>query len=322
VGKLSPGELVDITECSPSGFCYVDRSGAPDGWVSAQYLTSPDDAADDGDTADNPPSSDNKDCSFGFNIGPGGPNLNINCGDGNPGPFPPGPPGPGPGPFPPGPPGPPPSGDVACFYTGSNFNGQSFCMGPGQRNFLAGGFNDRISSVELHGAARARICADPNLGGYCRNINSDTPNLPPVINDRTSSLRVYVAGPLPPPPPPVPPAPVTYSTGPINLMQTYEADLDQGNVGGPGSDIWYEAVTATNKFITPRNGARLALGDGSNRGFAGCSTESFSAQRISLYDVPVGTYVCVRTSEGRISQFRLNGFAGTTMKLGYTTWAN
>jgi hypothetical protein len=38
--------------------------------------------------------------------------------------------------------------------------------------------------------------------------------------------------------------------------------------------------------------------------------------------VPPGTYVCARTDEGRISQFRANGFVGTTMKLGYTTWSN
>jgi hypothetical protein len=36
----------------------------------------------------------------------------------------------------------------------------------------------------------------------------------------------------------------------------------------------------------------------------------------------VGSYVCVKTNQGRISQFRLNGYSGTTMNLGYTTWAN
>ena len=66
----------------------------------------------------------------------------------------------------------------------------------------------------------------------------------------------------------------------------------------------------------------IALGDGSNRGFDGCSDESFSTDRVSLDDMPPGTYVCMTTDEGRISQFRVNGFMGTTIKLGYTTWAN
>ena len=43
---------------------------------------------------------------------------------------------------------------------------------------------------------------------------------------------------------------------------------------------------------------------------------------VPLADIPPGTYVCVKTNQGRISQFRVNGFMGTTMKLGYTTWAN
>ena len=45
-------------------------------------------------------------------------------------------------------------------------------------------------------------------------------------------------------------------------------------------------------------------------------------ERVPLADIPPGTYVCAKTDQGRISQFRINGFAGTTMKLGYTTWAN
>ena len=79
-------------------------------------------------------------------------------------------------------------------------------------------------------------------------------------------------------------------TGPINLQQTYLADLDNGSVVNDGSsDIWYEAETATEKYITPRNGAMIALGDGSNRGFDGCSDGSFSTDRVSLDDIPPGT---------------------------------
>jgi len=47
------------------------------------------------------------------------------------------------------------------------------------------------------------------------------------------------------------------------------------------------------------------------------------AGRQHLEDVPVGTYVCVRTNEGRYSQFRVNQFTPGyphTLKIGYTTW--
>jgi hypothetical protein len=163
---------------------------------------------------------------------------------------------------------------------------------------------------------------DTNLGGYCRTINADTEVLHNSINNKASSLTVYVGAPPLPPPPPPPVIPETFSTGPIDLQQTFTANLDNGNVGGGGTDIWYQAVTAVEKYITPQNGARIALGDGTNRGYAGCAAETFSNASVPLADMPVGTYVCVRTNQGRISQFRVNGFVGTTMKLGYTTWAN
>lgn len=313
VDQLTAGEIVTIKECAPTNFCFIEHSG-PDGWVSAAYLVpveedEPDDEMEDG-------SGSNPDCSFGFNMGPGGPSLSVNCGDGpvfeaGPGPGPT--PGPGPG-----------SGPRACFYTGSNFDGQKLCAGVGIRNALNATFNDKISSVELFGGAKARLCDGPNLTGYCRTVSTDTAPLVPQINNKASSLTVYVGPdplPVPPPPPPVV-NPGTFSTGPIELPQTWTANLDNGAVGGGGADIWYEAVTATEKYLVPKSPARLALGDGSNRGYEGCVGEAFSSDRVPLEDLPVGTYVCAKTDQGRISQFRINGFNGTTMKLGYTTFNN
>jgi len=119
------------------------------------------------------------------------------------------------------------------------------------------------------------------------------------------------------------PTPVTYSTGPITLKQTYSANFDNGNVGGPGADLWFQAATPTKRFLKPRNGAQMAVGDKSNRGYAGCSVASYSSQKVRLFKVPVGSYVCMKTSSGRISQFRVNAITGGAvkkLKLGYTTW--
>jgi hypothetical protein len=119
---------------------------------------------------------------------------------------------------------------------------------------------------------------------------------------------------------PLPAGPVTHSTGPIDLPQTYLADLDSGEVTQFGADIWYRAVNASQKYIQPRNGARISISGPSNRGKAGCSTAHYTDVPAALVEIPVGTYVCVKTSEGRISEFRVNGYNGTTMKIGYTTW--
>ena len=119
------------------------------------------------------------------------------------------------------------------------------------------------------------------------------------------------------------PAPVTFSTGPIVLKQTYTANLDNGTVGTPGRDLWFEAVDPAHRYLKPVNGAQMAVGDRSNRGFAGCSAESFSTARVNINHIPVGSYVCMKTNAGRISQFRVNAVTGGAvkkMKLGYTTW--
>lgn len=305
---LAPGEVVDVTECVPSGWCHVTHSG-PNGWVSGSYLA----------PVTPPPTPPSPDCSFGITIGPSGPDFSINCG---------GTPTPTPTPPTPTPPTPtPPAGDEACFYTGINYGGDEFCYGVGTRNTLNATFNDEISSVRLFGAAKARLCTNVNLTGSCVNVTANAPILEPAIANQASSLRVHT-GLLPVPLPlPIPlPTPVpsfsTYSTGPIELPQTFRADLDSGAVGGSGTDIWFRAATPSSRFITPVNGASLALGDGSNRGFAGCFTESFDADPVPLEAVSVGTYVCAKTGAGRISQFRINAIAPSSLSIGYTTWSH
>jgi len=120
-------------------------------------------------------------------------------------------------------------------------------------------------------------------------------------------------------------APRTFSTGALNIRQTFTADLDRGGVSGSGGtqDIWFQAETRDLLYLVPRNGAMLGVGDRTNRGHAGCSAARFTANRVSLRDIPAGSYICARTNEGRISQFRVNRLSGGSprmLSLGYTTW--
>lgn len=146
-------------------------------------------------------------------------------------------------------------------------------------------------------------------------------NAPPgqICSARPGGFSCHPMG--PPPPLPTPP---TFSTGPVSLPQTYLVNFDNGAVTpGRGADLWFQAVDPAHMFLTPRNGAKMAVGDRSNRGFAGCRTESFSAGSVPLAAVPVGSYVCMKTNTGRISQFRVNGINPgypKTLELGYTTW--
>ena len=240
--------------------------------------------------------------------------------------WPPGGPGwpPG-GPSDPGGPGGPggPGASGITVYEHVNFDGASQFFNTDVPNLVPMGWNDLISSLRVSGPGAWEVCENVNYTGRCRVVTGDVPNLVPGgWNDMISSVRRYTGGPGG-----GSGVPATHSTNTLSVPQTYTFDLDEGGVGGgPDADMWFEAVTAWEMYLTPRNGARMWLGDGSNRGYAGCSSGGpYSPARIALDSFPAGTYVCVRTNQGRYSQFRVNailpGPGGTrTLSLGYTTW--
>ncbi len=64
------------------------------------------------------------------------------------------------------------------------------------------------------------------------------------------------------------------------MQQTFQFNLENGTVGsGPGADLWFEAVSQFQLFLTPVNGAQIAVGDKSDRGYDGCSDENFSRRQ-------------------------------------------
>lgn len=117
---------------------------------------------------------------------------------------------------------------------------------------------------------------------------------------------------------------VTYRTGPLSIPQTWQADLDEGQVGEGTADIWFQAVTGTERYIDPRNGAQIGIyAGGSGISESDCASTPKSGNRIPIASAPVGTYICYRTSEGRNGVFRVNQPVGPspgTLEIGFTTW--
>lgn len=120
------------------------------------------------------------------------------------------------------------------------------------------------------------------------------------------------------------PVPSTYKTGPLSITQTYMADFDEGiMIIGSASDLWFEAVTSTQKYLSPQNGARFAIWGSSAPGMYDCLNASLSTARIPISSAPVGTYVCYLTNQGRPGTFRVNGLSSDVMQIlsvGFTTW--
>jgi hypothetical protein len=68
--------------------------------------------------------------------------------------------------------------DGACFYTGYNFSGESFCMASGQSaNAVPSNFNDRIRSLRVFGRARVQFYNGANFGGPSGSTSRDISNL-------------------------------------------------------------------------------------------------------------------------------------------------
>ena len=112
-------------------------------------------------------------------------------------------------------------------------------------------------------------------------------------------------------------------SGRQRIKQTYAVDFDRNSRNSRDSDLWFEAEDRDLYYLVPQNGAMISVGNRSNRGHAGCARARFTRNRVSLRDVPAGSYVCYRTNEGRIGQFRMNGITRGVPKyidLSYTTW--
>ncbi len=89
------------------------------------------------------------------------------------------------------------------------------------------------------------------------------------------------------------------------------------------ADIWFEAVTATERYVAAWSGAVIANAGSRSVGRDDCAAMALSPTRIPIDDLPVGTYVCVRTNEGRYSQFRVDAPVGPSagrLRISYTTW--
>lgn len=159
------GEQVDVQRCQGS-WCYISKPG-PDGWVSANYLSA----------GGRPVNPGQPGISFGFNLGPNGPNVNIGIGD------------------PQRPPRPPvvrplpePVYDEVCFYDRTNFRGQSFCLEAGDSVRDLRDWTDRISSIDNQGGYSVQVCSEPNYRS-CRTYTTSANSLND-FDDYIASVRI------------------------------------------------------------------------------------------------------------------------------------
>ncbi|HJO95993.1 MAG TPA: hypothetical protein QF753_21555 [Victivallales bacterium] len=98
-----------------------------------------------------------------------------------------------------------------------------------------------------------------------------------------------------------------HKKGRLVIPQTHLFDLDSGRKTQVGADIWFRAETARLRYLTPRNGAKIAL-LGQLRGMpslAQCKASNLSNNRILINAIPKNSWVAVKTNQGRYSAFKV-----------------
>lgn len=165
VDVIRPGQYVQVTRTT-GGWCYLEKNG-PDGWASCRYLTdTPVRTGRDRDRR----RSDRPDVDIEFAI----PGFSFSIGDGD---FR-------------RPDRRPDRRGRVCFYEHVNYEGDQFCMRPGQSRSSLGSWNDTISSIRVRGGAEARVCEHNGFDGRCATIDRNVRNLGNRGNDQISSIRV------------------------------------------------------------------------------------------------------------------------------------
>lgn len=166
VGYAIAGTVGDASQCN-SNFCYFDQPSGADGWVSVNSLST---AAVPAPPAPQPQPQPPQPGRPGA-----GPGFSLDFNFGNRPPARPSRPR-----------------DLVCFYSSSNFRGDSFCAEPGDdANRMPRGWNDEISSIEVIGDAEVEVCTDTNFRGSCAIVDRDVSRLPSRYNDSISSYEVY-----------------------------------------------------------------------------------------------------------------------------------
>jgi len=122
-----------------------------------------------------------------------------------------------------------------------------------------------------------------------------------------------------PPPTAIPPL----SSGKVDLNQTFSIDFDSGAItSGSGTDLWFEAVSTTEKYLKPKSGAKFKHMN-TVPSLVKCKTEVLSASAIPFGGVSVGDWLCYQTNEGNIGRAEIEGITPgepQTIKFDYITW--
>ncbi len=161
------------------------------------------------------------------------------------------------------------------------------------------------------------MLSDPNGNLFGIGPNGDAPFWVSieVVNQVTDT---------PTPTPTITATPEVYLSGSADLVNTNQLDLDTGTIdpaNATNSDMVYQYGGDPDHILLAMNGTQWMVYGDTKPTFADCSGAALSGNAISFNDVPVGTYLCYRTSEGLPGRLLIEGFADGSFSVSFLTWA-
>jgi hypothetical protein len=118
-----------------------------------------------------------------------------------------------------------------------------------------------------------------------------------------------------------------YKTAKIELKPSFHVDLDEGESPADSNadrDLWYESISAVERYLTPVNDAEAFLWTDGVPDFEDCDDDGeLSDDRIDFDDFEVGDWLCFQTSEGRIGRFEIEKISGANppvLTIDIRTW--
>jgi hypothetical protein len=93
----------------------------------------------------------------------------------------------------------------------------------------------------------------------------------------------------------------------VSLEQSWVMDLDTGSLGAtPSSDLWFEGVGGSERYLSPMNGTRMALAGTTAPGLNGCVAATVSFSKIPISSLTAGRYVCAYTNLYHWAEVRID----------------
>jgi hypothetical protein len=128
----------------------------------------------------------------------------------------------------------------------------------------------------------------------------------------------------PTPTPTITSTPVIYLSAEADLSHGNQLDLDTGTLNpadATKTDMIYQQGSDPDHILMTMNGTRWLVFGEVKPGFGDCNEASLSGNAISFNEIPVGTYLCYRTSDGLPGRLLIQGFESGMLSVDFTTWA-